>query len=261
MRTLMRTLNLLKANIRKEYLEMRRYLPNTVAVLVTFYIIFLGMFTGIQVVGDPSASDMNTQYAIVNYIFWFMAMMVVNEIGFGMTGEATRGTLEQLSMSPMGIWRIILARLIASLILNFVLIFVLLYASMLTSGQWLNLDFITILPILILTLISMCGLGFIIAGMSITIKQIQGFLNILQFLIAGLTFVPLSVAPFLAFFPFVKGVDLIRDVMINGVTLTQISISDYSILIVNAVIYFIIGLRVFLYCERIAMKKGLLGQY
>lgn len=257
----MKWLNLLKANIRKEYLELRRYLPNTIAMLITFYVIFLGMFAGIQVVGDPSVADMNVQYMIVNYIFWFLAMMVVNNIGYEITNEAMRGTLEQLSMSPMGIWRIVTTRLASSMILNFFLIVVLLYASMLTTGQWLNLDVVTILPILILTLISMCGLGFIIAGMSIVLKQVQAFLQILQFLLAGLTFVPLSVAPFLAFFPFVKGVDMVRNVMIDGATLTQIGGGDYAILIVNAVIYFAVGLNFFLFCERLAMRKGLLGQY
>jgi len=257
----MKWLNLLKANIRKEYLELKRYLPNTIAMLFTFYVIFLGMFAGIQVVGDPGAADMNTQYVIVNYVFWFLAMMVVNQIGFEVINEAMRGTLEQLSMSPMGIWRIITTRLASSMILNFVLIVVLLYSSMLTTGQWLNLDVVTILPILFLTLISMCGLGFIIAGMSIVLKQVQAFLQILQFLLAGLTFVPLSVAPYLAFFPFVKGVDLIRDVMIDGVTLTQISGVDFAVLIVNAIIYFAVGLNFFLFCERVAMRKGLLGQY
>lgn len=257
----MKWINLLKANTRKEYLELRRYLPNTIAMLLTFYIIFLGIFAGIQVIGDPSAADVNTQYAIVNYIFWFLAMMVVNNIGYEITNEAMRGTLEQLSMSPMGIWRIITTRLISSMLLNLALIVVLLYASMLTTGQWLNIDVITIMPILILTLISMCGLGFIIAGMSIVLKQVQAFLQILQFALVGLTFVPLSVAPFLAVFPFVKGVDLVRDVMINGATLTQISGTDFAILGLNAIVYFVIGLYFFLFCERVAMSKGLLGHY
>src|SRR5699024_12294196 len=150
----MKWLNLLKANIRKEYLELRRYLPNTIAMLITFYVIFLGMFAGIQVVGDPSAADMNVQYVIVNYIFWFLAMMVVNNIGYEITSEEMRGTLEQLSMSPMGIWRIVTTRLASSMILNFFLIVVLLYASMLTSGQWLNLDVVNFFQLLILIIIN-----------------------------------------------------------------------------------------------------------
>jgi len=257
----MRWVNLLKANIRKEYIELKRYLPNTIAMLFTFYIIFLGMFAGIQLIGDPSAADSNTQHAIVNYIFWFLAMMVVNNIGYEVINEAMRGTLEQLSMSPMGIWRIMSARLFASTLLNFIMIVGLLYLSMLTTGQWLNIDVVAIMPILILTLISMFGIGFMIAGISIILKQVQAFLQILQFILAGLTFVPLSVAPFLAYFPFVKGVDLVRDVMINGATLSQIGWTNFGILGANAVVYIVLGLLFFLYCERIAMNKGLLAHY
>ncbi|WP_042224346.1 ABC transporter permease [Oceanobacillus manasiensis] len=257
----MRWLNLFKANLRKEYLELKRYLPNTLAMIFTFYIIFLGMFAGIQLIGDPSSQDVNTQYVIVNYIFWFLAMMVVNNIGWEITNEAMRGTLEQLCMSPMGMWRIMITRLFSSTLVNIIIIVALLYLSMLTTGQSLNLDLVALLPILILSLISMFGLGFIIAGMSIILKQVQAFLQILQFILAGLTFVPLATAPFLAYFPFVKGVDMVRDVMINGATITQLGAGDFIILFVNAVVYFIAGLAVFLYCEKVAMKKGLLAHY
>ncbi|MBO1913652.1 hypothetical protein J4G37_53650, partial [Microvirga sp. 3-52] len=121
--------NLLKANVRKEYIELKRYLPNTLAMVFTFYIIFLGMFTGIQLIGDPSTQDINIQYTIVNYIFWFLAMTVMNSIGWEITNEAMRGTLEQLCMSPMGIWRIMVTRLLATTVLYFFIIVGLLYVS------------------------------------------------------------------------------------------------------------------------------------
>ena len=159
--------NLLKANVRKEYIELKRYLPNTIAMVFTFYFIFLGMFTGIQLIGDPNMQEANIQYAIVNYIFWFLAMMVMNSVGWTITNEAMRGTLEQLYMSPMGVWRILATRLIATTVIYFFIIVGLLYLSMATTGQWLNIDVISIMPILILTLISMFGVGFMIAGISI----------------------------------------------------------------------------------------------
>jgi ABC-2 type transport system permease protein len=236
-------------------------MPNTIAMLVTFYVIFIGMFFGITLIGDPTTQDANIQYVIVNYIFWFLAMLVVNDIGWQITNEATQGTLEQLGMSPMGIWRIMLSRLLSTTIVEFIIIIGLLYLSMLTAGQWLNIDVLSILPILVLTLISMFGLGLIIAGFTMIIKQIQAFLQILQFLLAGLTFVPLSVAPFLAFFPFVKGVDMVREVMINGTTITEFGFADIAILVFNGAFYFGIGLFIFLRCERYAMSKGLLAHY
>src|SRR5690625_7955167 len=97
----MRWVNLLKANIRKEYIELKRYLPNTIAMLFTFYIIFLGVFAGIQLFGVPSAAGSNTQFAIVNYIVWCLARMMVNDIGYDVMYDAIRGTLEQLSLLHM----------------------------------------------------------------------------------------------------------------------------------------------------------------
>src|SRR5690625_6384989 len=80
-------LHLLNANFRKEYIELKRYLPNTMAMIFTFYFIFLGMFAGIQVIGDPSVQDVNTQYVIVNYIVWFLAMVVMQDIGWQVTKD------------------------------------------------------------------------------------------------------------------------------------------------------------------------------
>ncbi|WP_284139601.1 MULTISPECIES: ABC transporter permease [unclassified Virgibacillus] len=257
----MQWVHLLNANVQKEYLEMKRYLPNTIALIVTFYAIFLGMFAGIQIIGDPASQDVNTQYAIVNYIFWFLSIMIMQNIGWEITNEAMRGTLEQLCMSPMGLWRILSARLFSSTFLYLIIIVVLLVGTMLTTGQWLNIDVVTILPIMLLTLVSMIGVGFMIAGISIIWKQVQAFLQILQFILAGLTFIPLSVAPLMVFLPFVKGVDLVRNVMIKGWSFQEISGVDFLILGFNAIFYFILGLGVFLFCERIAMRKGLLAHY
>ena len=254
-------LNLLKANLKKEYLELRRYLPNTIAMILTFYIIFLGLFGVIQFVGDPTTQDANTQYVIVNYIFWFLTITIINSIGYEIINEAMRGTLEQLSMSPMGIWRIMSARLVSTTLINLVIVIVLLFVSMATAGQWLNVDVVSIAPIIILTLISMFGIGFVIAGISIILKQVQAFLQILQFILMALAFVPLSISPVMQFLPFVKGFEMVRLVMIQGMSLTQFSVYDYSVLIVTAVFYFAVGLSVFIFCERVAMEKGLLAHY
>ena len=254
-------LNLLKANLKKELLEMLRYLPNTLAFILTIYIIFLGMFGAIHFIGDPQTQDMNIQYVIVNNLFWFMTMMIVNMVGWEIVNEAMRGTLEQLSMSPMGIWRIMTARLISATIINLIIVIGLLYLSMATAGQWLNVDVVTLAPIILLTLAGMFGIGFLIAGISIIVKQIQAFLQILQFILIALAFVPLSFSPLLQLLPFVKGFDMVRQVMIYGTSLTQFAVLDFIILIVNAIVYFAIGLAVFQYCEKVAMEKGLLAHY
>ena len=257
----MRWLHLFQANYRKEYIELKRYLPNTLALVLTFYLIFLGAFFGIMSIGDPANFDMNVQYSIVSVAFWSLTMMTMNFIGYSIITEATRGTLEQIYMSPMGVWKIMLTRIVSQFGLQSIVMVLLLFAAMLTSGQWLNLNPATTIPIIIVTMISMLGISFMIAGLAVIVKQIQAFLQIFQFVLMGLVFVPLNTAPFLVFAPFVKGVNMVRAVMIEDLTLTQLPLSDYGVLILNSLVYLTLGLVVFHLCEKAAMKRGLLGQY
>ncbi|NCU17330.1 ABC transporter permease [Bacillus sp. P1(2020)] len=247
--------------MKRELILIKRYWMNTLSMIVSFYIIFLAMFLGIQVVGDPSTAELNTQYVIINYIFWYLTMAVMSGIGWVVMNEVTLGTLEQLYMSPLGAWRIFLARIVSSTIVEIGIVIVMLILSMLTAGTWLNLDILSIFPIFVLTIISMIGVSFMIAGMAVIFKQINSFLQISQFIFAGLTFVPLSVAPFLVFFPVVKGVDMVRQIAIHNYTLADFSLMDYTALILNAIVYLVLGIIVFSRCERHAMEKGILGQH
>lgn len=257
----MKLLNLFKANFRKQAIELKRYLPNTIAMVLTIFIIFLAMFAGIHSIGDPTAIDTAVQTTIVNYIFWYLTIMVVNGLGYEITAEATRGTFEQLGMSPSGIWKILSTRLMAEMILHSITMIFLLYLSMFTTGQTLNVDFLSIIPIFILTCISMFGLSFIIAGLTIILKQISAFLQIFQFVLAAMTFISISVAPFLVFFPIVKGLDMIRSIMVHGYTLSYFTLVDFTVLILNALFYFTVGLVIYKLCERYAMAKGLMAHY
>jgi ABC-2 type transport system permease protein len=257
----MKLLQLFKANFRREFIYLKRYLPNTISELITFFCIFLALFFGIQIVGDPSSAEVNVQYTIVNYVFWFLAMSAMQGIGWSIMNEAQLGTLEQMYMSPMGAWKILLARIVSTTLQQLVILVVLLYLSMLVTNTWLNIDVVSILPILIFIIISMFGVSFMIAGMAIIFKQINAFLQILQFILMGLTFLPLSLSPYLGLLPVVKGVDMTRGIMIHNKSLVDFHWTDYTSLIVNAILYLIIGILVFKRCERTAMIKGVLGQH
>lgn len=257
----MKWLHLFNANLRKECIELKRYLSNTIAYFITVYLIFLGAFFGIMFIGNPDTVDVNIQYSIVSVVFWSLSIMTMNFMGYSILTEATRGTLEQIYMSPLGVWKIMLSRIIAQFGLQSIIMVILLFAVMLTSGQWLNLNPLTTIPIILVTMISMIGISFMIAGLAIIVKQIQAFLQIFQFVLMALVFVPLTVAPFLVYAPFVKGVNMIRAVMIEDLTLSQLPWSDYGILTLNSISYLSVGIIVFLSCEKMAMKKGILGQY
>lgn len=257
----MNMIHLFQANFRKQLIEMKRYAPNTIALFLTVYIIFIGMFFGIQLIGSPDTQSITIQYTIASYIFWYLAMMIVNGMGYEIVSETMRGTFEQLGMSPSGIWKILTTRLLAESLLHSIIVMLLLYLSMLTSGEWLNVDLISITPIFILTCVSMFGLAFMIAGLTVILKQIQAFLQIFQFALAGLTMVSFSSPIIHTILPFTKGIDMIRLIMVEHYFIMDFNALDFVVLIANALLYLGVGLTIYLSCERYARQKGILGQY
>ncbi|PFA54758.1 ABC transporter, partial [Bacillus cereus] len=71
-------------------------------------------------------------------------------------------------------------------------------------------------------LIGVFGIGYAIAGITMILKQVDYILQLFQFIIMGLTFIPLTVAPFLKYGPFMLGLQLIRDIAINKKSLFSI---------------------------------------
>ena len=254
-------LNVLEANIRKVVTELLRYLPNTFSTIVTFYAIFLMLFLGVRVMGDPNTQALNIQYTTVGTVLWMLALLSMQGIGWEITTEATRGTLEQLYMSPVGAWRILLARMVATLMANLVIIAVVLLLAMLTSGQWLSFDALTLIPLLFFLILCMIGVGFMVAGLAILFKQIQSFLQIAQFVFFALVAVPVSVSMWLELLPVVRGASMVREAMVAGVQLSEFALSDWGLLMLNALAYFGVGILVYLRAEKTAMQRGLLGQY
>ncbi|HEX7005028.1 MAG TPA: ABC transporter permease [Trueperaceae bacterium] len=254
-------LNVLAANIRKVAIEMRRYLPNTISMIVTFYAIFLMFFWGINALGSPENAGESNQYLIVIMVLWFLSLMAMQGIGWEITQEATRGTLEQLYMSPVPAWRILLARMVGNVLVNLIVIALMLLMAMATAQEWLVFDVPTLVPLVLLTILCMLGVGFMVAGLALVFKHIQALLQIAQFIFAALVTVPVLLTPWFELLPVVRGASMVREAMAEGTSLTGFAASDWLLLLVNALFYF--GLGVFLYklAERRAMNKGLLGQY
>ena len=107
----------------------------------------------------------------------------------------------------------------------------------------------------------MVGVGFMVAGLALVFKQIQAFLQIAQFIFFALVAVPISLSLYLEALPVVRGASMIRDAMVEGLTLTQFGTDAWLLLAANTVFYFALGVFLYKLAERRAMQKGLLGQY
>lgn len=258
----MATLVMAKAMFKRYGIELRRYYFNTLSILVTVYLIFLLIFFGLRTfAGGSSGFGQTAEGLVVGFMVWFLAVFAYSELSWVLIREAQQGTLEQLSMSPLGLGKVLLGRLCAALAFDFLVMTVFLFLMMASTGRWLHLDFASILPLLILTVMGVQGIGFVMGGLALVFKQIEASFQILQFVFVALIAAPIGTFPWVKFLPLSWGGHLIGRVMIGGTSLLDIALGDLLLLVANSAFYFGLGFLVFKFFEQQARDRGLLGHY
>jgi ABC-2 type transport system permease protein len=258
----MATLIMIKAMFKRYAIELRRYYFNTLSMLVSFYFVFLLIFLGIRTFAGGSQQFGNALGGmVVGFTIFYLTIYAYAELSWVLVQEAQQGTLEQLSMSPLGLGRVLIARIFAALAFRVVIMFALLVLMMATTGRWLSVDVATIIPLLILTVAGAQGVGFVMGGLALVFKQIQAALGILQFVFVALIAAPLDRFPNAKFLPLSWGTHLIRDAMLDGTRIWQMQPGDLALLAGSGAFYFGTGFLVFKLFERAARGRGLLGHY
>lgn len=258
----MRTAVLYRASLRWRLIELRRYAFDMISGIVTIYGFFVVIFIGARIFGgDRPGFGETLEGVVVSYGIWALTMLALGTLTFELTQEAQMGTLEQLGMSPFGLVRVLISRVFMSLVVYFFIWVFLLVIMMATSSRWLNVDVPSALPLIVVTVTGVIGLGFVLGGLAIVFKRIQNALQVWQVLIIGLVLAPPDAVPVVKYLPLTWGTHLLRRVMVEGVSIAEIAPSDLLFLLGNSAFYLLGGILVFRSFERVARQKGLLGHY
>lgn len=250
------------ASLRWRLIELRRYGFEMVSGIATIYGFFLVIFFGARIFGgDRPGFGETLEGVVVSYAVWALTVLALGALTFELTQEAQQGTLEQLGMSSFGLVQVLVARVLTSLLVYFAVWSVLLIAMMATSGRWLHLDVVTVVPLLAATLLGVVGLGFVLGGLAVVFKRVQNALQVWQVLVIGLVVVPPDEVAVVKFFPLSWGSHLLRDAMVRETSIFAMGAGDLGFLALNSAFYFFGGLAVFAAFERIARDRGLLGHY
>jgi len=252
----------LKAIFVKTLIETRRYIFNTISGLITMYIIFLLLFYGAKTVGGSTFQTGDSlEGLVVGYMVWMLALLAYQDLAWGISMEAEIGTLEQLYLSPAGFSWVNASWLIVRSVVSLVFLGLILLVMMLTTGQWLNLDLVSLVPLILLTMLAPYGFGFMTAGLALVFKRIQAAFQILQFVFVAFVAVPITQFAWVKFLPLAMGNHLLRQVMVDGTRLWGLPAGELGLAAAVGVGYFLLGLGAFSYCVNAARDRGLMGQY
>jgi ABC-2 type transport system permease protein len=227
--------------------------------------IFLGI-TFFMTEGDVQSERLAP--ALVGYIIWFYALIAIGKMSWGLREETQTGTLEQMYMSSLPIWLLLIGRTLATLIITTLEVMVAFLPLVLLLGIRLPWTW-EVLPLAALTLAGLYGFGYIVGGATLVFKQVESLANLLQNLLLFLNGallpvdrLPPAVEAFALMLPSTWGIIALRQAMFGGATLNTLWQNGVlPHLLANTLFYFVGGLVVYHACETYARRRGLLGQY
>lgn len=254
----MNFINLVYNEARLQFFEMKQYWFETVGGLLFILVAFLGLFYGISSL-SPADSEANSLDGLVfGFIMWNFASAAYNSVTRTIIEDTQKGYLEQLFLSLGGIKSVLFAKIVVDLIMSILIVTITAYLAMTLTGTWLAINFVTFYAIMLLAAPSLIGLGFMMCGLTLVFKRVEAVSALMNFALMGVVAVVALPFNLFSLLPFAAGNSLARDVVLNN---GEFTLAAVSVVTVNSLVYFAVGLVVFVVFERIAKKRNLIGQY
>lgn len=243
----------------KHFTILKRYFLNTAGGVAVTYIMFALVFFGGRSAA-PGTINNSLAGIIVGFFLWTMSFGAFQDPSQSLIEEAQWGTLEQLYMSPVRFTELLTYRIGFNLLVNLVTGLVMLVLMMVTTGKYLSVDLVTVIPLVVLSLCSAVGLGIGLGGVALVYKRVSNIFLIVQFLFIGALAAPSKPYVF-NLLPLALGNDLVRKSMEQGVRLWELPTTDLAVLVVKAVAYLAVGYLVMIKMVGVARERGVFGHY
>ena len=255
--------DLLAIELKRSWILQKRYPLDLVVGIAVMGVSFYALFLGARYLSGPT-----TQFGdcldglIIGYGLWTLVVISMNSIALLIQGEAQTGTLEQLYLSIYGPLRVILTRSASILAMSLTISIGMLLVMLLLTGRHLSFPPLTLLP-LATVVVGAHGLGLSLGALALVFKRVQEMMRLFQFSLLALVIVPVEQwegLPRLAgmVLPVTPAAGQLRDLMACGL---PFDVSYFSASVVNAAGHLLVGTLLFLWADRVARKRGLLGQY
>lgn len=250
--------------IHKGLLVTWHYKFNVISEFITLGIYFLGTAL-LMNYGNTNLEEFGP--SLLGYIVWVYSSYIL-KVSLTLTLEGRSGTLEQMYMSPVHPALIFIGASISTIVSSTLMISAMSLMISFLCSMHIPLHALGIL-ILLIVLIGLIGFGLCIAGMALLYKNVAGLIDLIDNLLFYLSgsMLPIEKLPtwiqaIAHTLPTAEGIIVLRNVLFEGKTLsTLIHNGSLFSLLMNSSIYFLGGLFLFIYCEKIAKRRGSLGQY
>lgn len=274
-------LEVIKAVFKVRWKYTIRY-PGWLIMFFIFPIIFsvIPIVLGWAVAGSPQQAAINfkikvgtehyTLFMVLGSLVWLLSVTIMWDFGMWIREEQQMGTLEQILLTPVNIFELLLGSSLWALI-NSVIQFV---VALIIAGIIFNFLDLLFTPGLVLCLVYLAlgvfpltGFALLIGSLIVRIKEAEAVIRLLQPIIAFLVgiFYPITLMPYFVrliamLIPLTITLHDTRAILMNLDYLFNPYL-DIFILLIYCAIWPTIGFYTFHYVERKAKKEGMLGGY
>jgi len=275
-----------KAEIVRAMITMRRYWFKTLTGLVIGYGMLLVLIAGFMVSRDEVSNQMASRFGdseqatnfVLGFIIGMFAFGIVGMFTQGLQGMASTGVLEQLCLSPHGLVTNFLARSTVAAITSIFSSAIMVWLVTITVGGTLHFDPPAVVVLMLLTFINLLGFGFMMGGLVLVFKQVgqvailirMGLFALAIFAKEELLERGWAMAAFVHALPVTDAAILLKWVLISNQGIVGDNYDNYRsiyqhpsmfFLILNCVGWAVVGISLFKAMENWSRSKGTLGNY
>lgn len=276
----------IKAEIVRSLITMRRYWFRTVTGLVIGYGMLLVLIAGFMVSRDEMTDQMASRFGdseqatnfVLGFIIGMFAFGIVGMFTQGLQGMASTGVLEQLCLSPHGLVTNFLARSTVAAVTSIFSSAIMVWLVTITVGGTLHFDPPAVVALMVLTFINLLGFGFMMGGLVLVFKQVgqvailirMGLFALAIFAKEDLLERGWAMATFVHVLPVTDAAILLKWALISNQGIVGDNYDNYVsvfqhpsmfFLILNCVCWTLAGITVFKAMENWSRAKGTLGNY
>ena len=261
-------LHIMRAHFTAEFITLLRYPFDLASMyfIITFFFagIYLGVYAFIPA-GHVIGGTMTAVY--VSYVFWTFYLLTVSRASWEIKEAATKGYIEREFLTPAGHGPTIFAKISASSATGLFHYAVISVLCALIFRVKVAIDIPSILFVFFFCYIFLLGIGLTLSGMALVFKRVGNVLSLIQIVLMGLSFGALgsyhSTAEIaLRWFPYTQSIRLLRTVLLDGKGFSYVIQPANSVpLVVGAFAFFAVGCLAFRWLDRVAMNRGLIGQF
>jgi|GEM_PF-3921844 len=254
-------INIINAYITKNLIYLGRYKFNTIVGIIMMVLIFFSIAFGYEKMNKHYNYE-SIEMVLGAYLSWFIMTTNLSYVVNSLAEEFSLGVFEQIYINSKSIYLVFIAKAISSLILSLLQILIILSLIIFISNQLgidIIINYLSSIPIIIIGIISIWGLGFIINGFVIYYKNINSLYTAVSSMLFAILTYAINKSSILAIiFPFGMANKVIQKTLISGVLP---NFNNWIVIIVNSITFFLIGFLVLRFFIQKALNKGLLNKH